>query len=138
MAPAGSEREIPWTKPEDVVISNDFPGLGKKGGLPLPFDSRQGRAGFYLHGDGFVAPLLETIDADQFHSLLTIAGGEPVDLESIPVLPGRFYPDLGPAILIEENEEGTFVARLTFEEREKPPERKAAPPQRTPRKRPAD
>ena len=37
VAPVEPGRKIPWTKPEDIVVGPDFPGLGKPGGIATPY-----------------------------------------------------------------------------------------------------
>jgi hypothetical protein len=65
---AGEEREVIWTKPDDLQVNAKDPlaGLGRPGqtGFPAAF------------ADGSVRYIARTIDAKLFYSLLTRNGGE--------------------------------------------------------------
>lgn len=67
---SAAEQAVPWSKPEDVEISQDDP-LANMG------DYRQG--GFNVgFADGSVRFISENVDPELFWKLLTRAGGEPV------------------------------------------------------------
>jgi len=124
IGPAGPDRRIPWTKPEDITIGNQFPGLGEKDGFPLPFKSSGGDAGLFLRGDGMAKAILGAVDNDGFRSLLTISGGEGFEWADVPcvTLPDSpaFVPELAPAIRIDRNDDGTYGARLVLEPAARP------------------
>src|SRR5262249_55444709 len=81
------DRKIPWMKPEDIVVDDEFPDLGKKGGFAIPYKSDKGNAGPFAFCDGSVQALLDSIDHNTFRALLTLDGGEAI---------GQ-YPRLSPA-----------------------------------------
>jgi hypothetical protein len=49
VAPVAPDRKIPWTKPEDIAVGADFPGLGHPAGIAAPYRARSGPEGH--HGD---------------------------------------------------------------------------------------
>lgn len=84
IGPVGPDRKIPWMKPEDIVVGDDFPELGKKGSFALPYKTERGDAGLFARGDGSVTTILEGVDMDLFRALVTIHGGEIVDWSEVP------------------------------------------------------
>jgi hypothetical protein len=98
VAPVAPERKIPWTKPEDIAVGADFPGLGHPAGIAAPYRARRGPEGHHaapvLLADGSVRILLDTIDPKVLAALLTRAGGEIVSWDRIASEPG---PSQGPA-----------------------------------------
>jgi hypothetical protein len=80
VAPVAPDRKIPWTKPEDIAVGADFPGLGHPAGIAAPYRARRGPAGHHvapvLFADGSVRSLLDTIDPKVMAALLTRAGRE--------------------------------------------------------------
>jgi len=73
------ERKIPWTKPEDIVVGEDFPGIGAKGGFAAPHALGGDRSGIFLFADYTAFALATGISDGALRKLLTIAGGETVD-----------------------------------------------------------
>ena len=73
------KREIPWMKPEDIVVGDDFPGIGRDGGFAAPHASGTDRAGIFLLGDSMVYGISTAADAELLRKSFTIAGGELVD-----------------------------------------------------------
>lgn len=71
---ADAKREIPWTKPEDIVVDleNDD-GLPSLGGL-------QKLAYLFAFADGTVDCVFNDLDKDELKKMLTIAGGEFVEV----------------------------------------------------------
>lgn len=67
-----AKRDVPWTKPEDIVYDSAQPTQGLGGIRPADF-----LAGF---ADGAVRELPKTIDANELRKLITRAGGESVFL----------------------------------------------------------
>lgn len=79
------ERQIPWTKPEDVLLTAAFP------------DSEHGRLFpdwtyvMLAHGGVLFIPIQEGAERERLHGLFTIAGGEPLTWEGVADGSG-FYP----------------------------------------------
>ncbi|MBX9789798.1 MAG: DUF1559 domain-containing protein [Pirellulales bacterium] len=46
--------KVPWTKPQDLVLADDFPVPGDKGGFALPYKLPVGNCGAFLVADGSV------------------------------------------------------------------------------------
>ncbi len=64
LAPAGLE--IPWTKPEDLVFTTNFPGMGSGRSFGAPLAKPGGvRGGIFAMGDGSVR-FLPAQDSDQW------------------------------------------------------------------------
>jgi hypothetical protein len=76
IAPVDPARKIPWTKPEDITVGEDFPGLGRPGGIFTP--ARIGGIGVapVLFLDGSARSLSDQIDLATLRALTTIRGGE--------------------------------------------------------------
>jgi hypothetical protein len=95
VAPVAPDRQIPWTKPEDIAVGSGLPGLGRPGGIAAPYLARVGpdghRAAPVLFADGAVRALTDTIDPEVLAALATRAGGEVIDVAALPAepVPGR-------------------------------------------------
>jgi hypothetical protein len=103
------EAKIPWLKPDDVKLTEKFPGLGKKGGFAAPHKMAEGSAGLFLRADGSVIGLLDTVDEDSFRVIATKQGGEFIDWGAIPTVAvggGPGQPGTAPVIYIETTEKG--------------------------------
>jgi len=110
VGPVGPERKIQWMKPEDILVDDNFPQLGKKGSFVLPYKTEKGSAAPFLRCDGSVAAILESIDNETFRSLLTIKGGEMIgDYPTITPSGAR-----GPVVYIIKEGKKT-IARLSME-----------------------
>lgn len=72
------EREIPWTKPEDVSFNDKFPTLGQKGSFATPYKSPKAASGLFLFADGSVRNIRNDIELETLRNLLTIADGNPI------------------------------------------------------------
>jgi hypothetical protein len=100
VAPVASDRGIPWTKPEDISVGPGLPGLGRPGGIAAPYLARSGPAGHHaapvLFADGGVRVLIDTIDPKTLAALMTRAGGEVIDVATVPSdpAPARVPPVL--------------------------------------------
>jgi hypothetical protein len=134
-------RKIPWMKPEDVTVGEEFPAPGKpdkKGketGFAAPYEAARGSAGVFLWADGSVQTILDSVPAETFRTVLTIGDGIPVDRSRIPTLdPSDSGRSTVPVIRIEQTKEGP-LARITQEEGEPEP-LELAPPPAAPRPRP--
>ena len=87
VGPAPAEAKIPWTKPEDIQWSDKFPGPGEKGGFGLPYVFGHQRAGaFLLAPENMTGAVIftDSVLLRSFRGLLTIAGGESIDVASFP------------------------------------------------------
>ena len=85
------DHKIPWTKPDDIVLGEMPAGIGMKGGYGTPYKSEKGNLAFFVRVDGEVTRILDTIDPKVFHSMLTIAGKEPLDWSK---LESAFVPQI--------------------------------------------
>ncbi len=85
-------RKTPWTKPEDIVLDDAFPGIGKPAGIgaihPVEGDHQAALVAF---ADGSVQTLPDTVDPETLRKLLTRTGGELVDRSDLD------GPGAGPA-----------------------------------------
>ena len=72
-------RKIPWTKPEDIVLDDTFPGIGKPAGIGAIHPLGDGRVGLFAFADGSVHLIADTVDTETLRKFLTRAGGEVVD-----------------------------------------------------------
>jgi Protein of unknown function (DUF1559) len=79
---------IPWTKPEDIEVGQDFPGLGKAGGIATPYTLGcvPGKPGVapILYVDGSVSLISATINPAVLNALLTYNGGEVISADAVP------------------------------------------------------
>ena len=64
---------VVWTKPEDVVLDDNFVAPG-------PFSSAHVDRLHFLFGDGTNRFIRDTTDPKTIRALMTISGGEPVDM----------------------------------------------------------
>jgi len=72
-------RKTPWTKPEDIVFDESFPGIGKPAGIGAIHPVAEGHhAALVAFADGSVQTLPDTVDPETLRKLLTRAGGEVV------------------------------------------------------------
>jgi len=72
-------RKIPWTKPEDIVLDDTFPGIGKPTGIGAIHPVGDFRVGLCAFADGSVHIIADTVDTETLRKFLTRAGGEVVD-----------------------------------------------------------
>jgi hypothetical protein len=120
VGPVGPDRQIPWMKPEDILVDDKFPDLGQKGGFAVPYKSDKRGAAPFLRCDGSVLALLESIDRNTFRALLTLDGGEPIGA----------FPSINPAgrragvvpVIYIISANGKTAARLAMEPVEEPGE----------------
>lgn len=78
-------RKIPWTKPEDIVLDDAFPGIGDPAGLGAIHRVNDRRAGIAAFADGSVQPINDAVDAETLRKFLTRSGGEIVDRDALAV-----------------------------------------------------
>jgi hypothetical protein len=69
------EAKIPWTKPEDIELADDFPGLGKTGGFAAPYRTSTAAYGVFLFGDASTRTIRSDIEAQTLHRLLRMNDG---------------------------------------------------------------
>lgn len=102
-------RKIPWTKPEDVVLDDAFPGIGKPAGIGAIHPLGDARGGLAAFADGSIQTLADSLDVDTLRPFLTRAGGELVD-RSLLLAPGvrEVAPDTPPLMKIITNDDGTL------------------------------
>ena len=72
-------RKIPWTKPEDIVLDDTFPGIGKPAGIGAIHPVGDAHVGLFAFADGSVQTIPDTVDTETLRKFLTRAGGEVVD-----------------------------------------------------------
>ncbi len=106
VAPVSPDRKIPWTKPEDITVGANFPGLGQSGGIAAPFrgldQAGAAKAAPVLMVDGTVLIIPDTININLLRALTTantgVASGqlEEIDLNSVPTLPLPGDPSAAP------------------------------------------
>lgn len=135
VGPVSPERKIPWMKPEDIVVEDDFPGIGKEGGFAAPYKRANGKAGIFLFCDGSVTRILDSIRPESLRKLLLINDNLVIEEKEIPTLgPGRNTPRPRPEIHIVRD--GTKVsARLVLFPRDQPDDYgSSAPTERAPAK----
>lgn len=73
------KREIPWMKPEDVVVGEAFTGIGTEGGFAAPHASGTNRVGIFTFVDSMVYGISTAADAGFLRKAFSIAGGETVE-----------------------------------------------------------
>jgi hypothetical protein len=79
ITPVDPARKIPWTKPEDITVGDDFPGLGQPGGIFTPTQIEGTGVAPVLFLDGSVRNLSTRTDLATLRALTTIRGGEIID-----------------------------------------------------------
>jgi hypothetical protein len=94
-------RKITWTKPEDIVLDDAFPGIGKPAGIGAFHPVEGGHhAALVAFADGSVQSIADSVDTETLRKLLTRAGGEVVDRSDLdgpgagPADPDRDRPPL--------------------------------------------
>ena len=87
VVPVSPDRAIPWTKPEDLVIDEKLPALGRPGGIAAPYaiDAKT-HAAPILFADGSVRVISDTIRPDVLQKLATRASNEVVPSEVVPAI----------------------------------------------------
>jgi len=83
-------RNIPWTKPEDILLDDGFAGLGKARGIGAihPATDDTGKLGLVAFADGAVSALPTSTDQGDLMKLLTARGGEVVDRSNLAAATG--------------------------------------------------
>ncbi len=92
-------RKIPWTKPEDLVLDDAFPGIGKPAGIGAIHPLEGAHVGLAAFADGSIQTLADSVDADTLRPFLTRAGGELVDRSLLLAPGGRDAASAGPPLV---------------------------------------
>ncbi len=105
-----AERKIPWTKPDDIVVDGDFPGIGKPAGIgTIDAGTGAGPVALTLFTDGAVHVLAAATDPDLLRKLITRAGGEVVDFDAINAKRGAIKNPSGPPLVkIVADDDGSY------------------------------
>jgi hypothetical protein len=96
ITPVDPARKIPWTKPEDIAVGDDFPGLGQPGGIFTPTQIEGAGVAPVLFLDGSVRTLSARIGLATLRALTTIRGGEIIDSSSLTGSPATRRPAANP------------------------------------------
>lgn len=105
-------RKIPWTKPEDIVFDENFPGVGKPAGIGAIHTGADPNTPVALVGltDGSVRAIPGNLDTATITPFLTRNGGEVVKQESLGGASGgggnRVQP---PMVRIFKTDDGTYA-----------------------------
>ena len=106
-------RKIPWTKPEDIVLDDTFPGIGKPAGIGAIHPVGNGRVGLFAFADGSVHIIADTVDTETLRKFLTRAGGEVVDSSDLSSGGGAPpEPSRPPLLKVIAAEDGTLRLEL--------------------------
>jgi hypothetical protein len=103
-------RRIPWAKPEDIVLDEAFPGVGKPAGIgaPHPGASPAENIGLVGFTDGSVRTVRGDLDRDTILPFLTRNGGEVVQGEALGGNPAGGNRPGGALIRIFKSEDGSY------------------------------
>ena len=94
-------RKIPWTKPEDIILDDAFPGIGEPAGIGAIHPVEGGHhTALVAFADGSVQTLPDSIDADTLRPFLTRAGGELVDRSDLDGPGAGPDPDRPPLVKV--------------------------------------
>lgn len=111
-------RDIPWTKPEDVVHPDES-AIGSERGFAMPFVSRErGKGGAFVMLDGSVHALRNELDAETWSQFLERNDGNIVDFDSGLLSPDQeeYEYSRKAAVDFERTETGyRAVVRSTFD-----------------------
>lgn len=95
-----AERTIPWTKPEDIVFDERFPGIGKPTGIgAVDAGVGAGRVALAAFADGSVHVLAADKDPAELRKLVTRAGGELIEYDAIDARGARIANPSGPPLV---------------------------------------
>jgi hypothetical protein len=88
VAPVEPGRKIPWTKPEDIAVGPEFPGIGKPGGIATPYTlgGKSGAVGVapILFADSSVHLVVATINPRTLNALMSVNYGEIIAAGAVP------------------------------------------------------
>jgi len=107
------EREIPWLKPEDVVVDDAFPGFDDQAGFAAPHAIGDERFGIFGFADGSVVSLPSDLEIDVFRKALTFDAGDDYDRDELRSLGSRPARQADQAIsVMYEERDGEPIAVL--------------------------
>jgi hypothetical protein len=112
IAPVDPARKIPWTKPEDIAVGRDFPGLGRPGGIFTPTRIAGDGVAPVLFLDGSVRLLSERTDLATLRALTSMNGGEIIDHRKIIDPPSARRPGMIPVRVLYLIGEGKDVSAM--------------------------
>jgi hypothetical protein len=103
-------RQIPWAKPEDIVVDEAFPGVGKPAGIgaPHPGASPEEKVGLVGFTDGSVRNVRGDLDRETILPFLTRNGGEVVQSEALGGKPAGGGRPAGAMIRIFKSDDGVY------------------------------
>jgi len=111
--PVSPEREIPWLKPEDVVVDEAFPGFDNEVGFAAPHAVGDARYGVFGFADASVVLLPHDLDLDVFRLALTFNDGNAYEMEQLRSLSADPPRRAEEVVFIEyEQQDGEPVAIL--------------------------
>lgn len=101
-------RKIPWTKPEDIILDDAFPGIGKPAGIGAIHPVEGGHhTALVAFADGSVQTITDSVDTETLRKLLTRAGGELVDRSDLDGHgAGPADPDRPPMVKVIADNDG--------------------------------
>jgi len=112
------QRQIPWTKPEDLVWRYDFPPLGAADGFAAPYRARDRAGGMFGFVDGSACCISAEIDIQVFRHLLQMNDGRAI--RHIPKLtPGSDWGSASAAVLEIPRGRAGAKARIIVEPAER-------------------
>lgn len=85
-ASVGPTQKILWTKPEDITSASAEVKPGQTGGFSAPYTFEDTKIAPVLMFDGTVKMLRDTVDTESLAAMMTIAGGETLDKDKIPLI----------------------------------------------------
>lgn len=109
-------RKIPWTKPEDILFGDDFPGVGAAAGIGAihPAGDPAAKLGLVAFTDGSVRMIPGGLAGKVIAPFLTRSGGEVVDNEVLDVKGvAAEMQQRQPAVRIVEGDDG--MVRFTLD-----------------------
>jgi hypothetical protein len=103
-------RQIPWAKPEDIVLDEAFLGVGKPAGIgaPHPGASPEEKVGLVGFTDGSVRNVRGDLDRETILPFLTRNGGEVVQSEALGGTPAGGGRPAGALIRIFKSDDGSY------------------------------
>lgn len=78
------DSQVPWTKPEDVVVADPPRALNAKESFGTPYSNEKGKYALFARIDGGLAGIYDTVDLKDFRAIVTVAGKEGISVATIP------------------------------------------------------
>ena len=103
-------RNIPWTKPEDIVLDDAFPGIGKPAGIGAIHPVEGGHhTALVAFADGSVRTIADSVDTETLRTFLTRNGLEAVNSNNLDGPgAGPADPDRPPMVKVIAADDGTL------------------------------